>query len=120
MYKKFKVQILSSGLSLDQLNVYEAFFIKAYNTVETGLNLTTGGLNKRPSEETKAKIGKTQLGKKKIKRSSKGKIKSMPDNIVFDSVTQCSEHYNIPRTTLPRYYNGEVNKKSGQTFVIIK
>jgi group I intron endonuclease len=83
-YKEFKVSALSSNLTSEQLNVYEVFFIKAYNSKGTdGYNLDSGGKNFIKSEESKKKMSEAQKGhkvsnetKKKISESHKGKIVS--------------------------------------------
>lgn len=47
-----------------------------------------------------------------------GKIKSIPDNIVFDNPLQVFEYYGI--RAVRKYYNGNIHKKTGQTFIRVK
>lgn len=63
-YCSFDVHVLSSNLSIEQMNVYEQFFIKAFDSVRCGYNLDSGGKNKFLSQETKDKISKANKGKK--------------------------------------------------------
>lgn len=128
-HKQFNVWLLSSSLNAEQLNVYEAFFIKAYNSNTTeGYNLESGGMNKTASSETREKIAEAKRNvseetRKKISEAKKGigikKIKSLPDNIVFNSVTEAANYYGIRPGHMCLYYNGVVHVRSGQTFVRI-
>lgn len=171
--KTLSVSILESNLTISQLNSFEKFYIKLFNSNGCdGYNLESGGLNKTISDETKSKMSeshkgmKTRLGehhsdmtklkisetlkdrklsditKNKISESNKGKnkgktlsdehknkmseshkyihfrkVKSIPDDIIFESVTECEIYYNFGN--ISRYYNGKIHKKSGQTFVLI-
>lgn len=63
-YRSFDVSVLSSNLSIEQMNVYEQFFIKTFDSVKCGYNLDSGGKNKLLSQETKDKISKANKGKK--------------------------------------------------------
>lgn len=64
-HSQFRVMVLSSNLSLEQLNAYEVFFIKAYDSIGTsGYNLQGGGNAKECSDETRAILKKVMTGKK--------------------------------------------------------
>lgn len=186
-YKTFTVSILESNLTISQLNSFEKFYIKLFNSngIE-GYNLESGGMNKTVSDETKRKLSESHKGitfsdehkrklsetkknmsdetkckiseakkgttvsdetKEKLRISSTGKkhsdetrlkisvnksgkrrtpetitykkVKSIPDNIIFESVTECSKYYNILIGHLSRYYNGNTHRRTGQTFVLI-
>lgn len=187
-YKEFKVSVLSSNLTLEQMNVFEQLFIKGYNSNgKDGYNLESGGLNKKVSEETKKKMSESQKGRhhseetrkkisqthkglkaseeskkkmsesrkggiisdeqrRKISEANKGKIrseackkdmsirasmrtggknpnsvrvKSIPDNIIFNSKVEAADYYKISKSNINLYFDGKVHKKSGQTFVKI-
>lgn len=160
-YKEFKVSVLEENLTIGQLNSFEGYYIKLFNSnAEDGYNLDSGGNNRIMSEETKKKISDGNKGKviseetrkklsdvnigkvcseetkKKMSESRKGsvmseltkaslllsnykQVKSIPDNIVFNSVKEASIYYNINRTALHIYYNGKIHKKTGQTFVFV-
>jgi group I intron endonuclease len=63
-WDKFQHEILMEGLSLDEANRWEEVLIKELNTLApNGYNLTTGGANSSPSEETRAKLSATRTGK---------------------------------------------------------
>ena len=48
---------------VEELDKLEKFYIKKYDSVENGLNLTYGGEGGRKSDETKSKISKSMVGK---------------------------------------------------------
>ena len=57
-------EILIEGLSLEEANYWEEYYIREHNTlIPNGYNLTTGGLNYIRSEETCKKISISKLGK---------------------------------------------------------
>jgi group I intron endonuclease len=183
-FNKCYLHVLESNLNISQLNSFEKFYIKLFNSNGIdGYNLESGGLNKRVNDETKMKISQSKKGceiseehrrkiseskkgceiseehrrkisesekgkkisdetKRKMSESKKGKkhsdetktklsqvrkgkstfwnnkkVKSIPDNIIFDSVIQAKKHYNINNIHL--YYNGKIHEKSGQTFVLL-
>lgn len=157
-YKEFKVSLLEENLTIGQLNSFEAYYIKLFNSnAEDGYNLESGGKNKKHSEESKKKMSKAKKGqtfsdahKDKISESNKGhnvsdktrkkiseshkcklftkehpnhlskRIKSLPDNIIFDSVGEAELYYKITKGHLFEYYNGKFNRKSGQTFILLE
>lgn len=53
----FKWEVLMTCPNLYSLNEAEVFFIKYYDSMDNGYNLTSGGLNCTVSEETRIKIG---------------------------------------------------------------
>jgi group I intron endonuclease len=56
-YDNFLFEILEDGLSLEQANDREEYFIRSYDTLSpNGYNLLSGGLNRIPSEETRQKV----------------------------------------------------------------
>jgi group I intron endonuclease len=63
-WDNFTHEILHDNLTLDQANKLEELCILEHNTLApNGYNLRTGGLNSKPSAETKAKISKANKGK---------------------------------------------------------
>ena len=61
----FDWEIVATAKNIDELNILEVKYIKKYNSLHpNGYNLTTGGKNKRLSEETKRKIGNASRGRK--------------------------------------------------------
>lgn len=64
--KPLKVFSCSSQLILEeQLNKWETFYIKYYDTVNTGYNLSNGGDHYKMSEETKHRLSKSKQASKK-------------------------------------------------------
>jgi hypothetical protein len=64
IYKKyFKIFILESGLSINELNEKETFYIQKLNTLSpNGYNKTLGGFNKSLCEEAKMKLSQIRIG----------------------------------------------------------
>lgn len=60
-----KIEILLYSTNNDILNEMEKFYIKYYNSIESGYNLTGGGegFRKRHSEESKRKMSLAQKGR---------------------------------------------------------
>lgn len=80
-YREVVVNVLSSGLSQDQLNTYEYFFIKAYDSILSGYNLKDGGSRGKHSPESIEKMSNAKKGhklsdegKSKISKAHKGKV----------------------------------------------
>jgi group I intron endonuclease len=62
-WENFEHEILSDGLTLDEANHLEAFYIRSENTLSPfGYNLMTGGGNSRHSEASKAKMSESRKG----------------------------------------------------------
>jgi group I intron endonuclease len=62
--ESFDWEILFETDNIDELNEKEIYYIKKYNTLENGYNLTTGGMNGTYSKESKKKLSK--IAKKRI------------------------------------------------------
>lgn len=79
-WNNFKHEILKDGLTLDEANFWEKFYINKFNTISpNGYNIRTGGNNSLLHESTKIKIGNANRGKirtleakLKMSKSSKG------------------------------------------------
>lgn len=73
---KFDKEIIFETSSLESLNVAETYYIDLYNTLApAGYNLTTGGGNRRWSDEVKKKMSNTRKGLKRKPHSQETKIK---------------------------------------------
>jgi group I intron endonuclease len=78
--ENFTIEEIDKAENLTELNEKEVYYIKLYNSISpNGYNLTSGGDNKRLSEETKIKISKSNKGRKiseetrkKLSESHKG------------------------------------------------
>lgn len=122
-YKEFKVSVLEENLTIGQLNSFEAYYIKLFNSnAEDGYNLMSGGRNSKPSDETRKKLSEaiSKDIRKKLSDMNKQKVKSIPGNMVFDSVGEAELFYKISIGGLSCYYNGKFHKPSGQTFIKYK
>lgn len=146
-FKSFKVSLLESNIKSDTVRYsFESFYIKLFNANgDDGYNLESGGVKTTVNENTKIKISQSLKGKttgrkmteeqiQKMADSHRGvklseerrlkllqshfkKVKSIPDNIIFNSVTEANKYYNIGK--LSDFYNGKIHRRSGQTFVLI-
>ena len=66
--ENFSFSIEGQYETLEQLNDAEEYFIDFYNCLSPhGYNLHSGGLNHKPSEESRKRQAEAQLGKKKGK-----------------------------------------------------
>jgi group I intron endonuclease len=64
--ENFEIKVLARCDSLEEMNHREAYYIKLFNTLRpNGYNLMSGGGNSKHSEETKRKIAKANIGKKR-------------------------------------------------------
>jgi len=83
----FTHEILESGLTLDEANEREKFYIAKYNTQTDGYNITEGGANPRPlgwhhSEEAKSKISEKMRGRKQSKEQRRKRSEWMQGRYV--------------------------------------
>ena len=61
-WENFEHIILEEGLTLEEANLKETYYIRQYNSVEEGYNLNYGGNNKNIiAEETKQKLSEISL-----------------------------------------------------------
>lgn len=80
-WNNFKVEVIDTAETIQELNSKEEYWIKQLNCISpNGYNLQTGGLSKRQSKETKAKIRSANIGrilteehKEKISLAHRGK-----------------------------------------------
>ena len=63
-FQNFTVQILKDNLTLEETNYWETYYINFYNTQSDkyGYNLSSGGSNPIPSQETREKMRQVRLG----------------------------------------------------------
>lgn len=77
----------------------------------------TCNIGRKHSEEWKQKMSEIRKGKPN--KSMFKKVRSIPDDITFESCVECERYYSIRKYTLNRYYNGAIHTKSGQTFELV-
>lgn len=74
--ENFEVKVLVRCSSIEEMNHRESYYIKLLNALSpNGYNLTTGGKNKRLSEETKEKISNSNKGKKRSPYTKETRLK---------------------------------------------
>ncbi len=82
----FEIKVLSKCDSIEEMNHRETYYIRIFDTLSPkGYNLDSGGNNKTPSEETRARMSASKMGikkgpcseerKQKISKANKGKNK---------------------------------------------
>lgn len=75
-WNNFTHDILKEGLTLEESNYWEQYYIKQYNTlIPNGYNLTTGGLNCEHSKETKLKRSLSRRNRIQPKHTEEAKQK---------------------------------------------
>lgn len=68
----FKIEIIYYANSIEELNIKEEYYINYYNSLSpNGYNLTKGGKNRSPSEETRKIWSKQRIGRKPTKEQLK-------------------------------------------------
>ena len=70
-WNNFEHIILSNNLTLQEANILEENYILQYDAINTGFNLTSGGLNHLLSEETKQKMSEVRKGVPKTEEHKK-------------------------------------------------
>lgn len=134
----FEHVILEENLTLEQANEREEYYITLYNTVETGFNLLSGGMNRLASQETKDKMSQTRKGipksephKEAIAKALKGKkktpdairnnqlaqhrkmVKCIETNITYESLADAERKTGILSETISRCCRGKQKTASG-------
>lgn len=73
-WENFEHLILETGLTLEEANKKEQYYIQKYNTILEGYNLKTGGLNCEYSIESKNKMSQSSKSKERILCVETGQI----------------------------------------------
>lgn len=66
-WENFSQTILEEGLTLEEVNQKEQYYIELYNTIAEGYNLKSGGLNCEYSEQSRNKMSQSCKTKQKIR-----------------------------------------------------
>lgn len=106
-WDNFNHEIIAKGLTQDEANELEVKLIAQFNTRDDscGYNIVIGGgssIGFTHNEKTKAICGLSQKGGKSVRAK-----KVVCDNIVFDCMTDCANHYNVPKETLVSWLKGK-------------
>lgn len=133
--KHFTVSILCRCSNRNELKSKEEYYTLQYksNEAEFGYNMSLGY---KTSEDSRKKNSSKRKGKpftqshldnlrrsKSIKNSNSIKCKSIPNNIIFESITQCIKYYKDLYSDFYIYSyldNGRIDEKTGQTFIRIR
>ena len=128
--ENFKIEVIDTASSADDLNSKEKYWIETYNTISpSGYNLKEGGVQGRLSKESIEKISKTLTGRKVplevVKKVSEKRKKTVYKidkktneviakyNSVFDVekdgycrqlVSKCAKFYGIKKYSHSGYY----------------
>lgn len=71
--ENFKIEQIDSAKTIEELNIMESTYIKAFNSLSpNGYNLEIGGRNKTCHSETREKISQTLKGRKIANRCTQG------------------------------------------------
>lgn len=120
-YDAFEKIILEEcGASM--LNQKEAYWIKHYNSMKNGYNLTEGGDHTTLSEETRKKIGQKSKGRKhspetieKIKRARANQCSTPMDPAHLEKLRQISINRVVSQETREKMRLAHLGKKHSET-----
>lgn len=80
-------------------------------------NPSKGFLGKKHSTESKNKMSESNKGR----IGNHTRVKSLPDNIIFNTVKQCIEYYKLGPKMIFSYLDlNKIHKGSGQTFIRVE
>lgn len=132
-WSNFNHEILKDGLTLDEANYWEEYYIKLYNSQINGFNLSSGGLNHLASEETKKKMSEVHKGvshspehSQAISKALKGYkqteehklhnrmaqhrklVQCLDTGVIYDSIAEASRQTGFDRSSISRVAKGIV------------
>jgi group I intron endonuclease len=88
--ENFKIEIIETCKSLQELNKQEEYWIHKLRAAETGYNILKGGLNRKQPDYVKEKLSKIFLGKKLKKEHREKLSKINKERILAKGVHQNS------------------------------
>lgn len=83
----FFLEIIDTAETLEELNLKEISYIKAFDAINKGYNLLSGGSNRPMTQEIKDKISKSQIGRKPTEKALKALLESNKIKIYQYSLT---------------------------------
>ena len=119
-FNNFQMSILKEGLSKDEADYWEKYYIDKYQTTSDkfGYNLSEGGEGLKPNAETRKKMSLSHLGKKhneetkqKISNANKNKIVSEETR---KKISETRKKKQIPSSFKDHHHTEEAKKKIGQ------
>lgn len=124
--ENFIWEILRECNNIEELNRLEVYYIGLYNTFNNGYNLTLGGggsLGYLPSEETKQRMSKSNMGKNVGNQYAKGNTHTLPEET---KQRMCKagkgKHHHIGNKNpmYGKHHSTEVKQKISENSTIIK
>lgn len=137
----FQFEEIYTSFDLDDLNTKEVYFINHFNTMSNGYNLTSGGNNELPSNDTKEKISRSLKGRKQTKEHiekvrlarvgqkltdqarinqlnsrKRKKIICIQTLIIYNSISEAAKLLDINKGNLSNVLNGRRKTLSGLSF----
>ena len=140
-FENFSCEILKEGLSLEEANYWEAYFINLYNSTnrEFGYNISFGGDNHTISEEGRKKLSermkndnpmktpeiakkvkeknigrkRSEEHRKNISNGHKKKIQCVETGQIFNSRQEAAEFYKVSPSGIGRAATGEQITSAG-------
>ena len=116
-WDSFDHMIIADNLNHEEANYLETALITALKTTnsEYGYNMTSGGSNKRPSEEAKRHMSEAHLGLKPSKEAIEKRSKSLKGRIPWNKGIKTGPHSEETKKKL-----SEVNKGKKPSITAIK
>lgn len=106
-WDNFTHEILEEGLTLEQSNDREEYWINYYNSINNGYNLRGGGLNRQHSPETKEKFKLRKIPclaetKIKLQQSSPTARRISINGVEYPSITYAAKQLNVQYSVIWR------------------
>lgn len=101
--EEFKFEILEE-CTIEELEALERYYIYVYNSFEDGFNMSIGGegcLGYKHTDEERENMKYRNTG-----GNNPGSRKVICENIVFDTIRECANYYNIKEKTMHKWLCG--------------
>lgn len=108
-WENFECRILQDGLTQEEANYWEEYYIKKFNTTDrnTGYNLTYGGDGNVPTEQAKQNMKKNHANVVGENHPNAKQIFLLNTGEVFGSSLEASQKYNVDRGSIRQNCRGE-------------
>lgn len=100
-WDNFEQTFLATNLTLEEANILEEEFIKLYDTINTGYNIKSGGLNNEYSEESRQRMSAAC--------TSKQKIICLETGIVYDSAKEIERQHGFANSNIIACCKGKLH-----------
>lgn len=117
-WNNFTHEILEEGLTIDQANEREEYWIAFYDSIVNGYNLRGGGTNRKHSSETKAKFKlrkrpHSEETKDRLQQSSPTSKRISINGVEYVSITNAAKQLGVQYSVIWR------SLKSGRTGYVL-